>query len=265
VLGRLGRWLIKRAVPRVVVVDPAKRAAVRTTPLPPVWRAIIERELPHYQRLNTAQRDKLLADAHVFIVEKSMVGIEGFVIDDRVRALVGASAALLVLGRDIALFDHVTRVMIRPDVILEDNGRTGGLYHAKQRAFEDGEVLETWGEVEIAWTQLASAFLQLEGQNTSLHELAHAVDHADGKLDALMAHEHYDRWRSKLRDLALSKRREGWTEITEVIGDVEGPELFAAATELYFECPRRLHRIDAALFEAMYEVYGVDPRTFLET
>ena len=56
----------------------------------------------------------------------------------------------------------------------------------------------------------------------------------------------------------------GWTEITSIIVDVEGPELFAAATELFFEAPRRLHRIDASLFEAMYAIYGVDPRMLVD-
>jgi hypothetical protein len=56
-----------------------------------------------------------------------------------------------------------------------------------------------------------------------IHELAHAFDHADGQLDALVSHEHFARWKSKLHELELSRRIEGRTIVTEVIGDVEVP------------------------------------------
>jgi Mlc titration factor MtfA (ptsG expression regulator) len=236
---------------------------VRATPIPEAWRAIIERELPHYRRLSADQCAKLLGDVHVFIAEKTIVGIDGFVVDDRAKVLVAVSAALLVLGRDIAMFDHVTRVVIHPDILVVGGAQAGGQYQA-MRSMVGDEVVETWGEVEIAWTQIESAFATPEGQNTALHELAHAFDHADGKLDALISHEHYDRWRAKLHQLPLGRRIEGWTEITEVIADVDGPELFASATELFFECPRKLHRIDGALFEAMCGIYGLDPRTLVD-
>lgn len=231
--------------------------------MPPAWHAIIEREIPHYRRLTVEQRAKLLGDVNVFIAEKTIVGLDGFVVDDRARVLVAASAALLVLGRDIAMFDHVRRIVIYPDTSFDAGRHVGGAYQAMESTL-GGEVIEHWGEVELAWTQVESAFDHLEGQNTAVHELAHAFDHSDGKLDALVSHQHYDRWRAKLRTLPLRTRVEGFTAITEVIGDVDGPELFSSTTELFFECPRKLHRIDSDLFDAMCEIYKLDPRTLVD-
>ncbi len=261
--GRFARWLVERISPRAPGPDLEKRAATRAAEVPALWRTIIERELPHYRRLSEPQRAKLLGDVNVFITEKVFFGDAGFVIDDRAKVLVAASAALIALGRDIAIFDHVTRVVIRPDIHVEDGKRVGGQYFAKAAMIGD-EVDEHWGEVEIAWSQLEAAFRQLEGQNTAVHELAHALDHSDGRLDALQAHPRYDRWRDTLRELTLSKRVVGNYEYIERIGDVEGPELFASATELFFECPRRLHRLDPSLFDALAEIYGIDPRTLVD-
>jgi MtfA peptidase len=261
--GRLGRWLVERISPNKPGPDLEKRATARAADVPVAWRTIIERELPHYRRLSETQRAKLLGDVNVFIAEKVFFGDAGFVVDDRAKVLVAASAALIAIGRDIAIFDHVTRVVIRPDIEIEAGQPVGGHYIAKTQLAGD-EIDDHWGEVEIAWTQLEAAFGQLEGQNTAVHELAHAFDHSDGRLDALQAHPHYDRWRARLRDLTLSERVVGNYEMVERIGDVDGPELFASATELFFECPRRLHRLDPSLFEALSEIYAIDPRTLVD-
>jgi Mlc titration factor MtfA (ptsG expression regulator) len=257
---------MQRVVPREVPPpDFARRAQLRATPLPEAWRLIIERELPHWQRLTEAQRAKLLGDVHVFLTEKPIIGIEGFEVTDRARVLVAASAALLALGLDISIFDHVRRIAIRPDIVVEERGKVGGFYQPMANVTVEGDqVIETWGDVELSWPQLDLAFRKLEGANTPIHELAHAFDHADGKLDSLMAHAHYDRWRARLHGLVLDKTRVGDYQLTETVADVEGPELFAVATELFFEAPRRLHKIDAELYEALYQIYGIDMRTVVD-
>lgn len=86
------------------------------------------------------------------------------------------------------------------------------------------------------------------------------MDDADGKLDALVAHEHYERWKVLLHRMPLHRQVEGDLIRTEIIGDAEGPELFASATELFFERPHKLFDLDRDLFEALSDIYGIDPR-----
>src|SRR5690349_15686807 len=62
--------------------------------MPDAWRRILEREFPYFRKLAAEQRTKLLADAEVFAT-KDFVGIDGFVVDDRARLHVSATAALL--------------------------------------------------------------------------------------------------------------------------------------------------------------------------
>ena len=213
-------------------------------------------ELPQTRRLNDVQRAKLEGDILVFVGEKTFVGENDFVVDDRVRVVVAAGAGLLVLCRDIAMFDHVQRVIVKP-VVAEN---VGGHYQQMQTTLGD-EVIDTFSVIELGWSAIeASLANPRDGQNTLLHEFAHAFDDADGKLDALMAHPHYERWRVLLHQLPLSHRIEGNFIYTEVIGDVNGPELFASATELFFECPKKLFDLDGSLFTTLVEIYGFDPR-----
>ena len=38
----------------------------------------------------------------------------------------------------------------------------------------------------------------------------------------------------------------------------------AVASELFFECPRKLYKLEPTLFEALVEIYGSDPRSFTD-
>lgn len=263
-IGWLGRWvaaLARRGTNAERAQRAERRSELRAAPLPEGWRAIVERELPQYARLTAAQREKLLDDAKVFAAEKIWYGEDGFVIDDRVKVLVSASAALLALGGDIAMFDHVERVVIREAVVVEDSGHVGGRYEATRMMIGD-RVVDHSGVVELSWSAVIGGLARADGQHTAIHEFAHAFDHADGRLDALVAHPSFDRWRAALHELPLGRRILGSYLATEVIGDVDGPELFASATELFFECPHRLRSIDSELFDVLCAMYAIDPRTF---
>lgn len=248
-LGRFARWLVQRASDHARGIDRAKRAEVREQPFPEAWRAHVA-VVPQTRRLNAAQRAKLEADVLVFVHEKPIEGEGGFVVDERARVIVATCAALLALGRDIAVFDHVECVTIVADI----DGDYAGFYQNYEGMIRTGAVGLSWSELERSFNSPS------DGQNTPLHELAHAFDDADGKMDTLQTHPHYDRWRAKLRELPLGDRIEDNMLVTELIGDVEGPELFASASELFFECPSKLRDLDAELFEELVAIYGFDPR-----
>jgi Mlc titration factor MtfA (ptsG expression regulator) len=48
-----------------------------------------------------------------------------------------------------------------------------------------------------------------------------------------------------------------------VVADVDGPELFAVASELFFERPMTLMRIDPELFYELQNIYKIDTRLFV--
>jgi len=259
VFGRLKSWMLGKLVRAALDVraDPARRAELRAAPLPDHWGLLVARELPQFGRLTPPQQARLLDDVKVFMGEKAFVGQDGFVVDDRAKVLVSATAALLVLGLDVARFDHVLTVEIRPTVIAHDDGthRAGQYRHG-----EVGGV--ALGIVELVWDQVLAGLRHDDGDNVVMHELAHALDHGHGGLDALTAHPRYAAWQAALHRLPLRTSLAAAGELAHLVADVEGPELFAVATELFFERPGRLFRLDAELFEVMRAYYQLDPRTF---
>lgn len=175
--------------------------------------------------------------------------------------IVATTAAVLVIGREISQFDHVQEIRIfATDPVPDVGGRYLG-----ERGMVGDQIVSVSGVVELGWDSVVYGLVRPEGQHTAYHELAHAFDHADGVFDALRSHEHFDRWVARLHKLPLHSQPIAGNRIrTELIGDAQGAELFAVASELFFECPRKLHKLDAALFDALVEIYGLDPRSIMD-
>jgi Mlc titration factor MtfA (ptsG expression regulator) len=211
------------------------------------WRHILEREFPYFRRLDVRQRGKLLGDVRLF-AEKDFVGRDGFDVDDRVRVHVAATAALLVVGLEIALFDHVQRIEMREARYFDDHGNVAeGHYEYATR--DTGPI----GILHLAWHGMLDGAARADGMHVGIHELAHALDHGLGE-QLLAQHDRCESWRHALRDMPLHGGH--------VIADVDGPELFAVASELFFERPMTLMRIDPELFFELVGIYKLDPRNF---
>lgn len=215
--------------------------------VPDAWWHILDREFAYFRKLEPLQRGKLVDDVRVFAA-KDFVGLDGFVVDDRVRIHVSATAALLVVGLDIALFDHVRRVEMREARYLDEQGNIAeGHYEYATPA--SGPI----GILTLAWRGMVDGAARKDGAHVGIHELAHALDHGLGQR-LLAQHERCHVWRHALRDMPLSGGL--------VISDVDGPELFAVASELFFERPMTLMRIDPALFFELVDIYKIDTRSF---
>lgn len=210
------------------------------------WRHILEHELRFYRKLDARQRAKLAGDVTTF-ASKEFVGLDGFVVDDRVRVHVAATAALLVLGLDISLFDHVRRIEMREARYLDEQGNIAE-GHYEYATPDSGPV----GILTLAWKGMLDGAARPDGAHVGIHELAHALDHRLGE-QLLAQHERCEVWRHALRDMPLHGGL--------IIADVDGPELFAVASELFFERPMTLMRIDPELFFELVDIYKVDTRS----
>ncbi len=215
--------------------------------VPDAWRRILEREFPYFGKLEARQRDKLLGDVRAFAA-KDFVGRDGFEIDDRVRVHVAATAALLVVELRITLFDHVRRIEMREARYFDDHGNIAE-GHYEYATPESGPI----GILHLAWHGMLDGVAHADGMHVGIHELAHALDHGLGE-HLLAQHDRCDAWRHRLRGMPLHRGH--------VVADVEGPELFAVASELFFERPMTLMRIDPELFFELVSIYKIDPRTF---
>lgn len=256
--GRFVRWLGHKMAGAAHRIDEKKRDELRSTPFPDAYYPHVS-EVAQTAGLTAEQRAKLHGDILIFLHEKQFVGVD-LELADRHRVIVATTAAILVLGRHISQFDHVQEIRIYAG---DPVPQVGGRYLGREGRI-GGEVVSVSGVVELGWSSVTEGLIRPEGQHTAYHELAHAFDHADGRFDALRSHEHFERWSARLHNMPLHSMRIGDRIRTDLIGDAEGPELFAVASELFFECPRKLYKLEPTLFEALVEIYGSDPRAFTD-
>ena len=76
-----------------------RRSRLRSEPLEPELRLLLEAGLPSYDILPTPLRDELEGLVRVFLDEKSFEGCGGLQITDEIRLTIAGHASLLILGR----------------------------------------------------------------------------------------------------------------------------------------------------------------------
>src|SRR5215207_4949426 len=91
-----------------------RRAKLRAQPVPPAWRAIVERNLPIFRRLAAADQRELLGHVQVFLAEKHFEGCGGLELTDEIRVTIAAQACLLLLHRDTDYYPRLRSILVYP-------------------------------------------------------------------------------------------------------------------------------------------------------
>ena len=189
---------------------------------------------------------------------------QGFELDDTVRVVIAAQAALLVLGLSLDHYRGVSGIIVHPTTLHTSGERPGpsaGTVSADRLAVI-GLAQGNRGPVVLAWDQaVAGAHRSEPGANVVLHEFAHKLDMLDGAVDG-----------TPLLDRDL---RQDWVRVcTQVYDDlvagVPRPpmrwygatnpgEFFAVATEVFFEAPHELAGQESELYDVLRRFYRQDP------
>ncbi|HEX5058414.1 MAG TPA: zinc-dependent peptidase, partial [Kofleriaceae bacterium] len=133
--------------------------------VPDAWRHILEREVAVYRKLDVRQRAKLVEDLLVF-AGKEFVGLDGFVVDDRVRVHVSATAALMVLGIGIDRFAHVRRIEMREARYLDERGNVAEGHYE----YATHESIGPIGILHLAWKGMLDGAARNDGAHVGIHE-----------------------------------------------------------------------------------------------
>jgi MtfA peptidase len=240
VLGAIRRW----------------RAARR--PFPERWRDILARDVPFYARLSAADRERLEHKLKVFARTKHFAGAGGMEIDDRVKVVIAASAARLVLNLASEHYSRLKEIVVYPD--------------AYQHPDRDGVILgevNSFGTMVLSWQAVLDGLANTDdGKNTAFHEFAHALDLADGNFNGtpvLATRCAYAPW-AQVMTRYYDKLQEGRRKprVLDEYGATNEAEFFAVATEAFFEKPRQLRSKKPELYELLADYYQTDPAAELE-
>ncbi|HJP58798.1 MAG TPA: M90 family metallopeptidase [Gemmatimonadaceae bacterium] len=247
-----------------------RRARLRAHAAPKAWRAILERNLPVFNRLTEEDQKELLGHVQVFVAEKHFEGAGGVVINDEIKVTIAGQACLLLLHRNTDYYPELTSIIVYPTGYVADEERhIGGGIWEEGGEHRLGHTAERLSALVLAWDAVRHGAAEpSDGTNLVLHEFAHQLDFENRSGDgtpALQTSGDYKAWArvmshefEALRD-ALEA---GDDTFLDDYGATNPAEFFAVITEAFFERPRALRRNHPALFMQLQRFYQQDPTAY---
>jgi Mlc titration factor MtfA (ptsG expression regulator) len=245
--GLLSLWLASRLRARPSVRPHAPRSEPELDFFGPLLRVIPgvpdEQDRAAHQRFMRIMND---------FARVPIEGHAGMTISSEVRTRIAASAARFVsaLGDDAALA-AVSELHVHPHSLALGDRRAGGM----TRLLPGGRIRVAVGY----WQVLQSHRRPVDGYDVLLHEFAHVLDGSDGTFDGIprgwvsdvpafeQALEHASARLFEAEPGAMPLRP---------YATVSRAELFAVASEAYFECSEPLREHMPPLFDALHQLYG---------
>jgi len=242
-----------------------RRQALADREFPQKWVAILEQNMPIYRALPEALREDLHGHIHLFLHDKSFEGFHGLEVTEEMRLTVAGHACLLLINRDNACYSNFSSVYLYPSTFVSTQTTRDGVV---ERVGQQARLGESWhrGPIVLAWDSvLHGARDTKDGHNVVLHEFAHKLDDADGRVDGaplLQQRSHYVTWaRVMSREFKqLQKRADRRAKaVMDHYGATNPAEFFAVLTETFYEKPRQLKKKHPELYAAMQDCFQVDP------
>lgn len=244
-----GVWL---AVAAVTARGTLRRWRAATTPVPDAWRRWLAEHVRVYAGADEPARRRFERDVQIALSELRFEAAAGASVTESLRLAVAAGAALLLHGRPDWDLPFERTILFVPDTFDEAYGdEEPGVY--------DGMV-HAQGPVVLSSRATLAGWHRDDGHNVVLHELAHLFDMdglgADG-MPTFLDPRSAEAWGTLLRD-EMRKARTGRSVLRGYAASAPA-ELFAVATEQFFERPARLRSRHPELFDALVAFYALTP------
>ncbi len=242
-----------------------RREAIRQRPFPDQWRSILERNMPLYRRLPEDLLDELHGHIQLFLHDKHFQGFQGLEVTEEMRVTIAGQACLLLLNRDCPGYANFSSVYIYPSTFVAQQRSVEGLL---EHVGEQARLGESWqrGPVILAWDAVLHGAHDIrDGHNVVLHEFAHKLDDATGRVDGapiLNCQSHYVCWARVMQrefDQLQKSASRGLRTVMNHYGATNPAEFFAVLTETFYEKPRQLKRHHPELYAEMMKCFRVDP------
>ena len=232
--------------------------------LAPDWLAIVERYVAVWKVLDVDEHAALAELIEAIVTTKRWEAAQGFELTDRVRTVVAAQAALLVLGLGIDQYRGVDSIIVHPTTMRFERTESGPVPGTEVCGSVDllGETAFE-GPVVIAWDSASSAARHpTRGHDVVLHELAHKLDMLDGTVDGtppLATDELRARWIEVCTAELDLLRGQGGGQLIDDYAATDPGEFFAVVTEVFFTRSADLAAAKPDLYGVLCDYYGQDP------
>ncbi len=246
-------------------------AKIRETPFPAGYSAILEKNVPIYQRLSEVDKADLRGLIQIFLAEKVFEGCGGLEITDEIKLTIAAQACMLLLRRETDVYPKLITILVYPSAYVSNEPEHGPLGIVTEGP--QGRLGEAWnsGVVVLSWDDVKSGAADVrDGHNVVFHEFAHQLDQEDGGADGapiLPGRNLYSAWARVLGEEYDELRKvaeTGKKSVLDKYGATNPAEFFAVATEAFFEKPVQLKKKHPELYEELKIYYSQDPEADFE-
>lgn len=226
---------------------------------------LIEKHVRVWKDLDDEERELLTAYATDLLTTRRWEAAQGFELTDRIRTVIAAQAALLILGIGIDQFHDVGAIIVHPSTMhFHDQASAGPAHGTETRGTHHllGEA-QYGGPVVIAWDSASSSARHPErGHDVVLHEFAHKIDMVDGTVDGtppMTDQALYDRW-VEICTREFEHLEQGTSgDLIDDYGATDAGEFFAVVTETFFTQPIELREHKPDLYGVFRDFYRQDP------
>lgn len=237
-----------------------RRLVDKPPPLSEEQRDLIDEKLPWAQEFEDDEYERFELQLRRFMHEKIIKGDDGLEVTDEMRLLVAGSAARLTRNIGDAVYHGLDTVILHDSAV-----------HADEHHVVLGTA-STFGVVDLSWNAVTEGLDDPgDGHDTALHEFAHIIDMADGRVDGtpdLHSLRDYASWTKALSKnfLELQERVENGqlkkNAVLRAYGATNEAEFFAVATEAFFERPMALKSKAPDLYAVLEGYFRADPTVF---
>lgn len=236
-------WVLRRRAQEDAMDAPLSKAAKKT----------LDQKVGYYQRLPAEEKLRFEREVKRFLFDHLITAPRGRAVPEDLKVLVAASAVMLVFGRKGYVYER-TRDIVVYDEHFDTDYEQGASKNIAGMVHGAGPIL-------FSARALRDGFANTkDGHHVGLHEFAHVLDFHAGDADgvpSLMPWTSVGKW-VEMIDVETDKI-EARKSVLRDYGATNEAELFAVATEAFFEKPKQLAQKHPKLYAMLVETYGQDP------
>lgn len=214
-------------------------------------KEILIRHFSFYQKLPHKSQQVFEHRVGAFIKMKEFVPRQMSEVTDEMRVLISACAVKLTFGLPRVFLRHFKYILVFPDQFFN---------YTEQR-YHKGEVNPGMKAIVLSWKHFVEGYLQPEGVNLGIHEMAHAL-----QLENLIQNQDYNfirkadiqKW-NVLASEEIERMRDGRGGFFRPYGSVNQHEFFAVAVENFFERPAAFNNYNPVLYQSLAVILNQDP------
>lgn len=235
------------------------RDRIELSEFPQKWRTILSRRVAFYNSLNPEEKINFENGIQIFLHEVRITGIKTE-INDTTRLLVASSALIPIFGFPEWEYDDLGEVLIYPGS-FDTDFQLGGEKRVLGMVGSGGPMDKV---MILSKPALEHGFMDhKDKKNVGIHEFAHLLDKADGKIDGIPEVWLDPKWVQpwqKLMEVNMAKILAGKSDINPYAATAP-QEFFAVISEYFFEAPKVLQNKHPEVYDLLEKIFHQDTRS----